>query len=100
MNTSSKFFSLRAAVRGCALLVAVSPIVGVRPLCASTVTNFSGLGFLTGGNSSTATSVSANGSVVTGYSTYGNGSEQQAFRWTRSGGMLGLGFFADAPNSY
>ena len=49
-----------------------------------------GLGFLEGGFSSTATDVSADGSVVVGSGiTYGLGTE--AFRWTESGGMQRLG---------
>lgn len=36
--------------------------------------------------------LSADGSVAYGFSTYGNGGYQQAFRYTASGGMVGLGF--------
>ena len=55
-----------------------------------------GLGDLPGGPYySIGTSVSSDGSVVTGYSadaqTDLGGGIQQAFRWTQSGGMVGLG---------
>jgi probable HAF family extracellular repeat protein len=52
---------------------------------------FTPLGDLPGGAvSSAARAVSADGSVVIGYSNSGVGME--AFRWTRRGGMVGLGF--------
>jgi len=47
-----------------------------------------GLGYLPGGNLSTAAGVSADGSVVVGYSTSSLGG--QAFRWTEAEGMVGL----------
>ncbi|MHC4691269.1 MAG: choice-of-anchor Q domain-containing protein [Planctomycetota bacterium] len=47
-----------------------------------------GLGYLPGGNLSTAASVSADGSVVVGYSKSSLGG--QAFRWTEAEGMVGL----------
>ena len=51
-----------------------------------------GLGSL-GGTFSTADGVSADGSVVVGYSNHPNGYQIEAFRWTQVDGMLGLGFF-------
>lgn len=53
-----------------------------------------GLGYLPGGElphgpSSRAFGVSADGSVIVGYSTSASG--MQAFRWTSGGGMVGLG---------
>lgn len=52
--------------------------------------HFDGLGDLSGGPfRSAATAVSADGSVVVGYSDSGNGEE--AFRWTRGTGIYGLG---------
>ncbi|MFN9671471.1 MAG: hypothetical protein ACK552_02380, partial [Microcystis sp.] len=52
--------------------------------------SFQGLGDLPGGSfSSEAYGVSANGSVVVGYSSSSAGS--QAFRWTQGTGMVGLG---------
>lgn len=52
--------------------------------------SFSGLGDLLGGSfSSRANAVSADGSVIVGASNSSGGSE--AFRWTQSGGMVGLG---------
>jgi probable HAF family extracellular repeat protein len=51
---------------------------------------FKGLGDLPGGSfGSSASGVSADGSVVVGGSSSAPG--QQAFRWTQSGGMVGLG---------
>jgi|GEM_PF-606480 len=51
---------------------------------------FQGLGDLPGGSvSSDARAISADGSVVVGYSNSNAGNE--AFRWTSSGGMVGLG---------
>jgi probable HAF family extracellular repeat protein len=52
--------------------------------------SFQGLGDLPGGSfESSAYGVSANGSVVIGYSKIANGEE--AFRWTQATGMVGLG---------
>jgi probable HAF family extracellular repeat protein/predicted outer membrane repeat protein len=48
-----------------------------------------GLGFLPGGGRSIAEGVSADGSVVVGYSW--TGIDMQAFRWTEEDGMVGLG---------
>lgn len=50
---------------------------------------FQGLGVSPGGFSSSAAGVSADGTVVVGNTRSGNGTE--AFRWTASGGMQGLG---------
>jgi len=62
---------------------------------------FEGLGYLPGGSNtfSTANAVSADGSVVVGMSTSAN-SEQEAFRWTPTGGMLGLGFLPGGISSW
>jgi probable HAF family extracellular repeat protein len=55
------------------------------------------LGFLPGGGySSAATAVSAEGSVVVGYSDSASGSE--AFRWTAATKMVGLGYLNPAPH--
>jgi probable HAF family extracellular repeat protein len=61
------------------------------------------LGFLPGGNvgqapTAGATDISHDGEVVVGYSNSSNSGfpVRQAFRWTESGGMAGLGFL---PNS-
>ena len=50
-----------------------------------------GLGFLPGGNLSSAIGVNANGKVVVGGSNDASG-HNQAFRWTAASGMVGLGF--------
>lgn len=60
--------------------------------------NFTGLGFLPGGGYSFATGLSANGSVVVGWSQNSNGVDE-AFRWTR-GVMSGLGFLPGGTFSY
>jgi probable HAF family extracellular repeat protein len=52
--------------------------------------SFRGLGFLGDGHYSSASGVSADGSVVVGQSGSNNGYE--AFRWTQLSGMVGLGF--------
>ena len=51
-----------------------------------------GLGFLSGALESSATAVSADGSTVVGQS------GEQAFRWSTSGGMQGLGFLDGGYN--
>lgn len=60
--------------------------------------SFQGLGDLPGGTvASLAMDVSADGKVVVGLSNSGG---PQAFRWTASGGMKGLGFLPGGNNSY
>jgi probable HAF family extracellular repeat protein len=49
-----------------------------------------GLGYLSGGTTSTAMGTSADGSVVVGFSST-TGASYEAFRWTSGGGMVGLG---------
>jgi probable HAF family extracellular repeat protein len=50
-----------------------------------------GLGYLPGDNHSSATGVSANGSVVVGFSYLGpNCCNIRAFRWTAAGGIVEL----------
>jgi probable HAF family extracellular repeat protein len=61
-------------------------------------TGIIGLGDLPGGTfSSSARSVSRDGSVVVGQGTTSAG--QQAFRWTQAGGMLGLGLLPGTTRS-
>jgi probable HAF family extracellular repeat protein len=67
----------RAAVAVATLTLISSP---------SNADDFSGLGFLPATSISTANGISADGTVVVGYSGL------QAYRWTESGGMVGLGF--------
>src|SRR5262245_45248315 len=64
--------------------------------------SFQGLGLLSKYSSafSGANGVSADGSVIVG--TSGNneaGSVQQAFRWTRAAGMVGLGYINNAGSN-
>ena len=65
-----------------------------------------GMGFLPGGTFSLAHGVSADGSVVVGYNdtvvmgASGMSSSEEAFRWTRSGGMVGLGFLSGDKHSH
>jgi probable HAF family extracellular repeat protein len=49
------------------------------------------LGFLPGDSQSQANAVSADGSVVVGYSLTGTAAHE-ACRWTETSGMVGLGF--------
>lgn len=65
-----------------------------------------GLGFLPGYTYSAAYGVSRDGTVVIGdsgsydpYKDFPPGPEQQAFRWTRSTGMVGLGYLPGAEKS-
>ncbi len=64
--------------------------------------SFQGLGGLPGSFSSSATGVSADGSVVVGSSTRTPMWTTEAFRWTQATGMVGLGdlpggsFYSDA----
>ena len=55
-------------------------------------TGFVGLGYLPGDTESYASSVSADGNVVAGWSRL-EGSRIEAFRWSSSTGMVGLGDF-------
>lgn len=63
-------------------------------------TGLVGLGFLPGGNvnygqqGSYAAGVSADGSVIAGYSSKDGNVYLEAFRWTQEGGMVGLGAVA------
>ena len=66
------------------------------PQCA-TAAEFIGLGHLPGHDSSSGVvAISADGSVVVGNS-YGQGTE--VFRWTRAGGMVGLGAEGSASDA-
>jgi len=57
------------------------------------------LGFLPGGSDlSAATAVSADGSVVVGYSRSGMGVSGEAFRWTAAKKMVGLGYLNLVPH--
>ena len=72
---------------GLALVSAAFLILAVKIHAAPA---FQGLGDLPGGSfRSEAIDVSANGLVVVGHSRSASG--QEAFRWTRAGGMVGLG---------
>lgn len=55
---------------------------------------FQGLGYLPGGAYSYGTAVSEDGLVVVGESGYSGGA--QAFRWTKAGGMTGIGHLPGA----
>lgn len=81
-------------VRKCAIvffiLATSANLIATRVLAFS----FVPLGDLNGGIfSSTATDISGDGTIVVGYSTSANGSEE-AFRWTNQAGMEGLGDIA------
>jgi probable HAF family extracellular repeat protein len=55
------------------------------------------LGYLSGENTTEATGVSADGSIVVGWSQKTGSGDVEAFRWTQSGGMVGLGDLAGGP---
>jgi len=57
-----------------------------------------GLGFLPGGNASSANGVNADGKVVVGSSNDASGLSQ-AFRWTAASGMVGLDFLPGGGGS-
>jgi probable HAF family extracellular repeat protein len=69
--------------------------------------SFTPLGFLPGDDTSTAVDVSADGSVVVGSSlvkavvwSTGRPLDVEAFRWTRDGGMVGLGYAPSDSGSF
>jgi len=68
-------------------LTAVTALATATPTTSSEQ-RFQGLGFLPGTNSSSATGVNADGTVVVGHAANGR---QEAFRWV-NGTMTGLGF--------
>ncbi len=74
------------------VIVPTSPVVA-----ASTIT---ALGDLSGGNvSSTAFGVSNDGQIVVGQSSSAVSSSGEAFKWTPSGGMVGLGLLPGGSTS-
>lgn len=58
-----------------------------------------GLGALPGRDSSSASGVSADGSIVVGLSTLSSELGWEAFRWDASGGMVGLGYLPGGVGS-
>jgi len=76
----------RARVLAVALLLA-----GSLPTSFA-ASSFTGLGFLPGGSSSCAHAVSGDGKVVVGGGASGSSGRREAFRWTATDGILGLGF--------
>ena len=74
------------------LLSAVVALGSTSPAFAEAM--FIGLGHLPGQSSSSASGVSADGSVVVGANGYPP--RDEAFRWTSDGGMVGLGFLPGA----
>jgi probable HAF family extracellular repeat protein len=82
--------SLRSPRTRRGFLLIVIFCVTCAPLRSAHPASFQGLGYLLGGGeSSSADGISADGSVVVGYSDSASGN--QAFRWTNDGGMVGLG---------
>src|SRR5262249_31941484 len=57
-----------------------------------------GLGFLPGGDESTASGAKAEGTVVVGQAGEASG-QHQAYRWTAASGMVGLGFLPGGHES-
>jgi probable HAF family extracellular repeat protein len=70
-------------------LLAVTAVALAASSAAAVPPTFRGLGYLPGGNSSGASGISADRTVIVGSSTSTLGT--QAFRWTAEGGMVGLG---------
>ncbi len=70
-------------------LAVIGSLFALGPSVSQAGPFFQGLGFLPGGGMSRANDVSADGSTVVGVA--GNLQGNQAFRWTASGGMQGLG---------
>jgi probable HAF family extracellular repeat protein len=68
---------------------------GLQAFRWTTVDGMVGLGYMAGGtNYSMALAVSSNGSVLVGWNLFGSsdgGAVAEAFRWTATGGMVGLG---------
>ena len=93
-NNRSRAARERGFMARCAVLLAVLGAVATVLSTPVHAQSFSGLGFLTGGNASYAMGVNADGTVVVGNSNAINaaGNILEAFRWTRAGGMVGLGF--------
>jgi probable HAF family extracellular repeat protein len=67
---------------------------------AQQANGYQDLGWLNGGDYSTATGISADGSVVVGYATDGNaGYVNYAFRWTQASGLQSLGAWGGSLES-
>jgi probable HAF family extracellular repeat protein len=74
----------------CAAVAFVTAVLVSSTACSAHAASFRGLGDLPGGASaSVATSVSADGKVIAGYSSTTNGYE--AIRWTATSGLRGIG---------
>jgi probable HAF family extracellular repeat protein len=73
------------------------------PLRWTAATGIVSLGFLPGGSPTTgsarALDISADGTVIVGFSSSGPSGNSQAFRWTAAGGMLGLGYLSGAASN-
>jgi probable HAF family extracellular repeat protein len=79
------------------VFVSVVAFVTATPATSGPQCFFQGLGFLPGRDSSSAAGVSANGTVVVGFSNrphFPGIIPPEAFRWTAASGMVGLGFLA------
>ena len=90
--TALLFLAVLALLAACSQVSAPETRATDAPIspAATKTASIQSLGDLSGGNSySYVSGVSADGSVVVGYSTSANGRE--AFRWTEAEGMVGLG---------
>ena len=84
-----------------AVLFATTALTALALIVVSTqarAQSFQGLGFLPGGNNSSPTAMTADGSVVVGDSNSA-GFSNEAFRWTMTSGMVGLGVLPGGTNS-
>ena len=78
------------AMRMMSVLVATATTAGTAATALSQTASFTGIGHL-GGGTSKAYGVSSDGTVVAGESLDGDG-KTQAFIWTSSHGIKGIGF--------
>jgi probable HAF family extracellular repeat protein len=83
----------------CATAALAAVTLSPSPASAATP-SFQGLGHLPGYDWTVARAVSDDGSVVVGYARSSDGSEVEAFRWTRAEGMQELGFLPGFSDSY
>jgi uncharacterized membrane protein len=89
----------------CMALLLVFPMIGESaqgaPVRAHQQGYFTGVGDLPGGSTfSVATDVSGDGTIVVGHSTIEFSDNPEAFRWSRTAGLQGLGFPAGGTYSY
>src|SRR5579872_28216 len=90
-------FLSRAIVALSTLILSAVPVVTATSLARA---DGPGIGILPGGTFSQAFGISADGLVVVGESSAASAPFVQAFRWTRSGGLVGLGTLSGGTSSF